>query len=246
MEVHHHSHTSRKKWIHYFWEFLMLFLAVFCGFLAEYQLEHKIEKDREKVYITNLYEDLKSDTAAFAVFQRDNQIFSKQVDSIILLFKHPDRQNYLGRLYYLARIITKGHTGFLLYVNDRTFTQMKNSGLLRLIHKRRIADKISSYYHRLDYLDVLNDATTFRIQNYMETMAFLFQGDKLYKIYQEEQEPALIGLQLLSTDPADINKLIVSLQYFYGTAYSKILFANDRRTEAVELIELIKVDYKLK
>jgi hypothetical protein len=51
MEVHHHSHTSRKKWTHYFWEFLMLFLAVFCGFLAEYQLEHKIEKDKEWQYI---------------------------------------------------------------------------------------------------------------------------------------------------------------------------------------------------
>ena len=52
MEVHHHSHPghsgSRKKWTHYFWEFLMLFLAVFCGFLAEYQLEHKIEKNRER------------------------------------------------------------------------------------------------------------------------------------------------------------------------------------------------------
>ncbi len=30
MEVHHHSHTARKKWTHYFWEFLMLFLAMFC------------------------------------------------------------------------------------------------------------------------------------------------------------------------------------------------------------------------
>ena len=44
METHHHTHTPRKKWTHYLWEFLMLFLAVFCGFLAEYQLEHKIEK----------------------------------------------------------------------------------------------------------------------------------------------------------------------------------------------------------
>jgi hypothetical protein len=25
MEVHHHSHTARKKWTHYFWEFIMLF-----------------------------------------------------------------------------------------------------------------------------------------------------------------------------------------------------------------------------
>ena len=53
MEVHHHSHEShgKKNWKSYFWEFLMLFLAVFCGFLAEYQLEHTIEKDREKQYI---------------------------------------------------------------------------------------------------------------------------------------------------------------------------------------------------
>jgi hypothetical protein len=43
MEVHHHAHSAsgethssdpdkhraRKKWTHYFWEFLMLFLAVF-------------------------------------------------------------------------------------------------------------------------------------------------------------------------------------------------------------------------
>ena len=63
MEVHHHAHTARKKWTHYFWEFLMLFLAVFCGFLAEYQLEHKIEKDRAKQYVYSLYEDLKTDTA---------------------------------------------------------------------------------------------------------------------------------------------------------------------------------------
>ncbi len=40
MEVHAHTHTARKKWTHYFWEFLMLFLAVFCGFLAENQREH--------------------------------------------------------------------------------------------------------------------------------------------------------------------------------------------------------------
>ena len=40
----------------------MLFLAVFCGFLAEYQLESKIEKDREKQFIRSMLEDLKRDT----------------------------------------------------------------------------------------------------------------------------------------------------------------------------------------
>ena len=34
MEVHAHSHTERKKWSHYFWEFLMLFLAVTLWFFC--------------------------------------------------------------------------------------------------------------------------------------------------------------------------------------------------------------------
>ena len=61
MEVHAHSHlasgethTARKKWTHYFWEFLMLFLAVFCGFLAQNQREHMIEGQREKKYAKSL------------------------------------------------------------------------------------------------------------------------------------------------------------------------------------------------
>jgi hypothetical protein len=40
MEVHQHTHTARKKWTHFLWKFMMLFLIVFCGFLAEYKLEH--------------------------------------------------------------------------------------------------------------------------------------------------------------------------------------------------------------
>ena len=61
MEVHHHSHTERKKWTHYFWKFLLLFLAVSCGFLVEYQLEHKIDKDRKKQYMRSMVKDLVPD-----------------------------------------------------------------------------------------------------------------------------------------------------------------------------------------
>src|SRR5450631_2478428 len=63
MEVHHHSHSSheKKNWKSYAWEFLMLFLAVFCGFLAEYFLEHRIEKEKGKQYVQSMIEDMKSD-----------------------------------------------------------------------------------------------------------------------------------------------------------------------------------------
>ena len=45
------ARLTERAGTHYLREFLMLFLAVFCGILAEYQLEHTIEKDREKQYI---------------------------------------------------------------------------------------------------------------------------------------------------------------------------------------------------
>ena len=61
MEVHAHAHTARKKWTHYFWEFLMLFLAVFCGFLAENQREHYVENQREKKFARRLLSDIREE-----------------------------------------------------------------------------------------------------------------------------------------------------------------------------------------
>ena len=142
MEVHHHSHTSRKKWTHYFWEFLMLFLAVFCGFLAEYQLEHKIERDREKKFIQTFIEDLKIDTAAI----NKNLIFRKtkgdQIDSLIGLLSEQKIKGYENDLYYLGRLLVRTSR---FQSNDRTVTQLKFSGSMRLIRNEDASDSIISY-----------------------------------------------------------------------------------------------------
>ena len=63
MEVHAHTHTERKKWTHYLWEFLMLFLAVTLGFFVENQREHLVEHQREQQFVQSLFNDIKADTA---------------------------------------------------------------------------------------------------------------------------------------------------------------------------------------
>ncbi|HUR65775.1 MAG TPA: hypothetical protein VMZ03_05450 [Chitinophagaceae bacterium] len=149
MEVHAHTHTARKKWMHYLWEFLMLFLAVFCGFLAEYQLEHKIEKDREKKFIQTFIEDLQADTAAI----HKNLLFQKrkrdQLDSLTYLLREQKIKGYENELYYLARIMVRT-TRF--QSSDRTITQLKYSGSLRLIRKENAADSIIAYQKLVDYI----------------------------------------------------------------------------------------------
>src|SRR5664279_2153560 len=65
MEVHHHPdlHHKPKKWKEYFLEFLMIFLAVTLGFIAENIREHISDRSKEKEYIESMLQDLKSDTA---------------------------------------------------------------------------------------------------------------------------------------------------------------------------------------
>ena len=142
MEVHHHAHTSRKKWTHYFWEFLMLFLAVFCGFLAEYQLEHIIEKQKARQYITSFLQDLDID--------------DKQLDELIPAFIEKDK--LLDSLLQKIRGINEstGANGIYKYYrqpftyldfiySDRTIQQLKNSGGMRLIANKAVSDSITAY-----------------------------------------------------------------------------------------------------
>jgi hypothetical protein len=149
MEVHAHSHTERKKWTHYLWEFLMLFLAVFCGFLAEYQLEHVIENNREKQFIRSFIEDLKTDTVAI----RQNIIFRqnkmKAMDTLMLLLNSQQVKGNENDLYYLGRSFVRG---VRFQSNDRTITQLKNSGSLRLIRNERAADSMISYQKLVEYI----------------------------------------------------------------------------------------------
>jgi hypothetical protein len=148
MEVHHHSHlaagethTSGKKWAHYFWEFLMLFFAVFCGFLAENIREHKVEHQRAKQFALSLLNDLKEDTAALNIVigygnkkvraidslsAQIEQTVNKWNDTLIYIY-----QGYAGRTRPFRH-------------NSGTYEQMKASGSLRYF-KQELTDLLNQY-----------------------------------------------------------------------------------------------------
>jgi hypothetical protein len=142
MEVHAHTHTERKKWIHYLWEFLMLFLAVFCGFLAENIREKSVERHREKQFIQSYLEDLRTDTATIS----RNILFRKQkgeqLDSLMLLLSSQTIKGYESDLYYLGRMLVRTNR---FQTADGTITQLKSSGSLRLIRNEQAADSMMSY-----------------------------------------------------------------------------------------------------
>jgi len=142
MEVHAHTHTARKKWTHYFWEFLMLFLAVFCGFLAENQREHMVEHQREKQYMITMLEDLKADIPLLNATIKDWNEVNKSIDSVTDAISLSVAGTDLLKVY---RHINEALNVWSFAYNDRTITQLKNSGGFRMIRNKEVAGKIIAY-----------------------------------------------------------------------------------------------------
>jgi len=142
MEVHSHTHTSRKKWTHYLWEFLMLFLAVFCGFLAENIREHKVEQQRAKEFARSLVQDLQNDTAAIRVQKRSGRIFIAIADSLLTISKTRLEGRKAAEFSFYTRFM---YWTVPLSWNRATFQQIKNSGGLRYFKDYQLLEKLMKY-----------------------------------------------------------------------------------------------------
>jgi hypothetical protein len=247
MEVHAHSHTERKKWTHYLWEFLMLFLAVFCGFLAENQREHRVERKKEKEYVRSIIEDLKSDTAWLNEYLKDLRFSVNAFDSVTLLLNQHNR-NVLSqqRLYLLARIAIR-YSDFPR-INDDAYDQMKSSGNLRLIHKRHIADSISKYYFQLKEMTLMTNQLLLRQWLLIEIEGKVFDGHVFQMMTDKEtfEFSAPRGNPpLITEDKKTINEFVVRVHYIISIMLFSKNFTNRQIIQATQLIQFLKKEYHL-
>jgi hypothetical protein len=104
METHAHElHKSPGNgWKHYLFEFFMLFLAVFCGFLAENVREHLVEQSRANEYAKNLYNELKKDTATLNQVIVFTEKITKKLDTLSVLANNKPAGMTNGTLYYYS------------------------------------------------------------------------------------------------------------------------------------------------
>ena len=236
MEVHHHSHTERKKWTHYLWEFLMLFLAVFCGFLAEYQLEHKIERDREKQFITSLVEDIKADNEIIDNLKPEWHTKYLQTDS---LMKALGGKEIIHDSYPAYRLL-KSARGFRDFSpHNGTIKQLINSGGLRLIHNRNVADSIMSYERMTDIL--------MRYQAQLNSYQTTDQGDlKIFdeiKIFNAAEKN---NIPLLINDNKSLNFAFGNIRTWSFRYPLLIKYAENIQVTGASLLQVIQKDYHLK
>ena len=141
MEVHAHTHTARKKWTHYLWEFSMLFLAVLCGFLAEYQLEHKIERDRAKQFLQSMLVDVKTNIKNLdSLLNQDEVIIANHTELVKWLLQD---STTIDRAAFAKKMGAVWVRNFL--VRKETYEQMKSSGSLRYVGNIEFLKRMMDY-----------------------------------------------------------------------------------------------------
>jgi len=155
MDVHHHVKSHPKKpWREYIYEFFMLFLAVSAGFYAENLREKSVEREKEHQYMQSMVADLQQDLEVMNTAMSDLKSFKMGLDSLARacnvkgMNDSSIRALYDLNLRYL-RLIP-------ITFSDRTSSQLKNSGSLRLIRNKAVSDSLLNYWQGIDYFNYVS------------------------------------------------------------------------------------------
>jgi hypothetical protein len=249
MEVHHHGHVHhQKKWKEYIFQFLMLFLAVFCGFLAEYQLEHKIEKDRAKQYIVSFYEDLKHDTARMnTLIQYDGEKITA-INSMYACYDTVLKNMKVTACMGLLIKYSRSNKGFVL--TDRTLRQLANAGGFRLLHKED-ADSIIAYDNLyksyLDFQTTVFQQAQDNVRNTLNQLAdFSVIAPYMLTTATLDKDTTSIQLTrplLFNEDRVLLNKWFNELSLYLRTTNGQRNLIIQLKSKAIFLIRYLKEKY---
>lgn len=240
METHaqHLHHAPGKKFWHYFYEFLMLFLAVFCGFLAENQREHIVEHQREKKFARRLLSDLRQDSIFFQTGIKLLEERQKAHTRFLKIMTDP--------VPATDSAVMRGFVPLLWgTINDfttATYSQMKSSGTLRYIGNDNLTTSLQKYYDVLlakasrdsegagkffaDYI-IPYMTKHFRFQDFKSTDGSLPRTKLLYRSAESDQE------------------LINIMGVWASNCDSQLGFQRPAQKQMLELIKLIKKEYHL-
>lgn len=239
-----HSTADKKNWQSYFKEFFMLFLAVFCGFLAENYRESLSAQKIEKESILSLIEDLKTDTTNLSVyisFRREKSIL---MDSLAEMMLSENRSLMGNQIYFLARQVFNEQAFFY---SDGTIQQLKNAGNLRLLRKRNVVNALLTYEKKVKVLEEWDDNDNKTKSTFREMGGKVFHSSELNKTMNSEMKFVMptSNPQLITDDFRVINEVAFQIHYLSKMTKGNSLRAESLKKDAGDLLKLIQVEYKL-
>lgn len=192
MEVHHHSHAHGKRnWKSYFWEFVMLFFAVFCGFLAENFREHYVEDLRAKKLAKNLYKEILSDSINVQQRMALRQIKESE-SAYFISYVKDSNLNMLSDRFMPAFSWTFIQTQRIFFdPNDGVLNQLRNSGELRYFKSAELQAALGKLSVMIANIRNRNDNEYSFIENNLRPFSLKFYDFNWYEALVKQGHLAL-------------------------------------------------------
>jgi hypothetical protein len=228
----------------------MLFLAVFCGFLAENQREHMVDHVREIKFAASLHEDLKKDIADLNEDIPFWETVLNRIDTIRNEIEKPVANRNILLLYANAGMMRE-YDNFEYH--DRTIDQLKNAGNFRLIRKTAIADSLIDYdaliRSELRDMEIQSNAL-FQTLNFLQDKLF---NTKFFHLLGKNDMSQLDSAFSLSPEifnvakgkENDLFEYYNHLEFYKLMSQYRLYTSKKLLQKATNLIELINKEYHL-
>jgi hypothetical protein len=238
MEVHHpHHSTHKKKWGTYLLEFLMLFLAVFLGFVAENMREHVVERMRATKLASSLVTDLRRDTAELNRLTAFYKRQAERTDSLRSLLKMPFDEVRRQDFYRLVRQV---QVSYAFVSANATTNQLKNAGYLRYFSKDSLSILLSEYEFILKDNEGMDQITTDLIYNkYYNFIIKVCDPDLLQLQFSDKRSvPDSMGIMpIAKEDLKQLQNLLVLMRRSTATFIENYM---DLKKKAVEIMNYLE------
>jgi hypothetical protein len=233
----------KKKLKDYFFDFFMLFLAVTSGFFVNNLSEDYSDRQREKQYMKSLINDLTNDTTQIQEVHSSIKIQIAGIDSLLHILENQNQDNFISNFYYFA--VKHLNSATFYSGSDRTISQLKSAGGLRLIQKIAISDSIVNYYSLSDNVKY---NTEFCLEEFNKILDFEkeIMYFKYLRIYKIDSIPHLNDIELLINDHLKINQFYNQVISYLSSLINYNILITDLKKEAESLINLVKDSYNLK
>ncbi len=243
MEV-HHAKAEKKNFKEYFFEFLMVFLAVTMGFFAENLREHFDNRDEEKEYISSLNEDLKLDTLNLTISSLSLQEKVMQLDSLVLLLNKIDSDSsHINDIYFYARCATR-KTSF--HATDRTLTELENSGAFELLTNNQLIENLMEYEQQVNFYNINTYNDVQERELLYPFVSKIFDAYVFHTMVDNDAGSIMrpVGTHTLKNlDKEYINQFIYYLHLLKSSFIIEKKTLDNLKEKAVSTIQLIKKDY---
>ena len=244
MEVHAHTHTERKKWTHYFWEFFMLFLAVTLGFLVENQREHYVEHRQEKQYMKLMLEDLITDTTQLQGSLAEIGRSLSNIDSSLMQLVNGNIPNKTTADAY--RFTSVALKRIPVVFTDRTLTQLKNSGRMRIIRSQEVMDALTHYWNHIEIIKITLDRHAHYRSMGRDLEIRIFNVAKDFLRDHEFMVRSGGKMELVTRNSELITEYANTMAYCGVVLKQGSVELIEQHRLATELINLIQKEYRIK